>query len=156
MKRFLTYWPTAREPGGSLYRPGMTNAATGGGFLLPRAAAALLGVSTHTLADWADAGILRALVTPGGHRRYPAAEVRRMIEPGSVVAGRNHGAAARRGRPLTESEVNRLANEPDLNLWAALAAGYQADGSSIRQIAAAAGMKPATVAARITRAGRNA
>lgn len=123
--------------------------------LRPRAAATLLGVSTHTLAEWADAGIIPAMVTPGGHRRYPAAVVRRMIEPERGAGGRNHGAAARCGRPLTDTEITRLASEPDLHQWAALAASYQADGSSIRQIAAATGMKPATVAAGITRARRH-
>lgn len=37
----------------------------------PAAASALLGITPRTLDNWADAGIVRHLVTPGGQRRYP-------------------------------------------------------------------------------------
>lgn len=49
------------------------------------AACRLLGVDHSTLRRWSDAGRINAFVTPGGHRRYAASEVRALIErePGS-------------------------------------------------------------------------
>ncbi len=44
-----------------------------------RRAAELLGVSPATLRLWTAAGKVRAGVTPGGHRRYAEAEVRRLL-----------------------------------------------------------------------------
>jgi excisionase family DNA binding protein len=44
-----------------------------------RRAAELLGVSPATLRLWTAAGKLRAGVTPGGHRRYAEADVRRLL-----------------------------------------------------------------------------
>lgn len=41
-------------------------------------AAAILGVSTRTLAMWANAGKVRATRTPGGWRLYNLAEIRRL------------------------------------------------------------------------------
>ncbi len=39
-------------------------------YLLPRDAAAILAVTTATLATWADAGLIETLRLPSGHRRY--------------------------------------------------------------------------------------
>lgn len=123
----------------------------------PGVAAKQLGISTHTLADWADSGIITPLVTPGGHRRYYAADVDRLLQvptahrPPLGRLARNNGAASRLGRPLTAFEVAELAGASSIESWAQLAATYQADGSSIRQIAAATSVKRATVAARISR-----
>lgn len=44
------------------------------------AACRLLGVDRSTLRRWSDAGRINAFVTPGGHRRYAAAEVQALIE----------------------------------------------------------------------------
>ena len=41
-----------------------------------------LGVSATTLRRWADAGVVRTFVTPGGHRRFDAASVRALL-PGN-------------------------------------------------------------------------
>lgn len=41
-----------------------------------------LGVSATTLRRWADAGVVRTFVTPGGHRRFDAASVGALL-PGS-------------------------------------------------------------------------
>lgn len=46
------------------------------------AASNRLGVSPTTLRRWADAGIVRAFVTPGGHRRFDPDSVRALL-PGS-------------------------------------------------------------------------
>ena len=48
--------------------------------MTPAEAAKRLRVSPITLRKWADAGLIQALVTVGGHRRYPANEVERMLE----------------------------------------------------------------------------
>lgn len=44
------------------------------------AACRLLGVDHSTLRRWSDAGRINAFVTPGGHRRYAAADVQALIE----------------------------------------------------------------------------
>jgi len=38
-----------------------------------------LGVSASTLRRWADAGIVRAFVTPGGHRRFDADSIKTLL-----------------------------------------------------------------------------
>jgi excisionase family DNA binding protein len=38
----------------------------------------LVGVSSRTIQLWAGAGIVKAWKTPGGHRRFPEAEVQRL------------------------------------------------------------------------------
>ncbi len=43
-------------------------------------ASELLGVHPTTLRAWADAGLVRAFLTPGGHRRFMASELRAFIE----------------------------------------------------------------------------
>jgi excisionase family DNA binding protein len=48
--------------------------------LTPRQAAELLGVNTNTLARWVRAGMLPAVTTPGGHRRYRRADVRALSQ----------------------------------------------------------------------------
>jgi excisionase family DNA binding protein len=62
--------------------------------LTPGEVAALLHVDANTVARWSNEGRLRAIRTPGGHRRYPASEVLRLA--------RNNGSAGteqRRGMP---------------------------------------------------------
>jgi DNA-binding transcriptional MerR regulator len=39
-------------------------------WLPPRVAAEKYGVHPKTLARWADEGLIHAIMTPGGHRRY--------------------------------------------------------------------------------------
>jgi hypothetical protein len=66
----------ADEPG----RPSADAPAAGEPTWLPiRRAADLLGVSPATLRLWTAAGKVHAGVTPGGHRRYAEAEVRRLL-----------------------------------------------------------------------------
>ncbi|WP_285572976.1 helix-turn-helix domain-containing protein [Actinoallomurus iriomotensis] len=43
--------------------------------LRPREVAEMFGVRTTTIARWARDGILSAVATPGGHRRYRRAEI---------------------------------------------------------------------------------
>lgn len=46
-------------------------------------ARALLGINEATLRQWADAGLVRAFRTPGGHRRFSAEDIYQMMEPGT-------------------------------------------------------------------------
>jgi len=47
----------------------------GGQLLRPGEVGAMFGVSTKTVARWAADGLLSVIFTPGGRRRYRAAEV---------------------------------------------------------------------------------
>lgn len=61
-----------------------THGRRGGGteLMTPGEVADLFGVDPRTVTRWANAGKLRPLRTPGGHRRYRAAEVYDLIEAG--------------------------------------------------------------------------
>lgn len=48
--------------------------------------AALFQVSRRTVSDWARAGKLDAIITPGGHRRFRATQVRALLESQMVPA----------------------------------------------------------------------
>jgi len=43
-------------------------------------------VSRRTVSDWARAGKLDAIITPGGHRRFRATQVRALLESQMVAA----------------------------------------------------------------------
>jgi excisionase family DNA binding protein len=49
------------------------------GFLRPAEVADLLSVSPKTVSRWAKEGKLPFLKTLGGHRRYPAAEIHKLV-----------------------------------------------------------------------------
>jgi excisionase family DNA binding protein len=49
-------------------------------YLHPAEVADLLHVSPKTVSRWAKEGRLPFLKTLGGHRRYPAAEIRQLVE----------------------------------------------------------------------------
>ncbi len=57
-----------------------TGVAVNHGLLTPGEVARLFGVDPKTVSRWADAGKLEALRTLGGHRRYRADEVRRLLD----------------------------------------------------------------------------
>lgn len=52
--------------------------------LTPREVAAMFGVNVKTVTSWAKTGRLTAVRTLGGHRRYRAAEVRRLAIPDTI------------------------------------------------------------------------
>jgi excisionase family DNA binding protein len=54
--------------------------------LRPGQVAALFQVSRRTISDWARAGKLDAIITPGGHRRFRATQVRALLEAQMVEA----------------------------------------------------------------------
>lgn len=58
--------------------------------LRPGQVAALFQVSRRTICDWARAGLLDAIITPGGHRRFRAGQVRALLETRRVPAQRAH------------------------------------------------------------------
>jgi excisionase family DNA binding protein len=47
--------------------------------LTPREVAAMFGVTPTTVTRWARTGKLKAVRTPGGHRRYREPEVRALL-----------------------------------------------------------------------------
>jgi excisionase family DNA binding protein len=47
--------------------------------LMPAEVGRLFRVSPKTVSRWAREGKIRAVKTPGGHRRYPETEVRRLL-----------------------------------------------------------------------------
>jgi excisionase family DNA binding protein len=49
-------------------------------YLTPNEAASLLMVAPATLRVWTEKGVIRALTTPGGHRRFPREEVERLCQ----------------------------------------------------------------------------
>jgi excisionase family DNA binding protein len=51
------------------------NADDTSGLMTPAEVAALFGVNPKTVQRWAKTGRLSSIKTPGGHRRYRAAEV---------------------------------------------------------------------------------
>lgn len=69
--------------------------------LTPGEVAELFGVDPKTVSRWADAGKLRAQRTLGGHRRYRAEEVERLLASarGDVVPAGGSGEAAASGAP---------------------------------------------------------
>jgi excisionase family DNA binding protein len=58
----------------------MTGSASGGDWLTVSEAARALGMSRTTLLAAEEAGLLAPLRTPGGHRRYSAAELTRYLQ----------------------------------------------------------------------------
>lgn len=54
--------------------------------LRPGQVAELFQVSRRTVSDWARAGKIAAIVTPGGHRRFRMRDVRALIEAHKVEA----------------------------------------------------------------------
>jgi excisionase family DNA binding protein len=49
------------------------------GYLLPAEVAEMLSVSPKTVSRWAKEGKLPFMKTLGGHRRYPEAEIRELV-----------------------------------------------------------------------------
>lgn len=61
----------------------MTPADASDDLLTPSEVAKLFRVDPKTVARWAKAGRLQATHTLGGHRRYSAREVHRLLHPNS-------------------------------------------------------------------------
>ena len=57
-----------------------------GRLLRTREVALLFQVSERAVTDWARKGRIPSVRTPGGHRRYPADEIRALLEQASSEA----------------------------------------------------------------------
>jgi excisionase family DNA binding protein len=53
----------------------------------PGEVALVLQVSRRTVSDWARAGRIPFILTPGGHRRFRARDVRRLVETMTEALG---------------------------------------------------------------------
>jgi len=65
-------------PGKELSLPGNVK------WLSLQGASRMLGVHPSTLRQWADAGKIHTVRTPGGHRRFAESDVRALLEPEAV------------------------------------------------------------------------
>jgi len=63
-----------------LFGPDGTASGFEGRLLRTREVALLFQVSERAVTDWARKGRIPSVRTPGGHRRYPADEVRALLE----------------------------------------------------------------------------
>lgn len=58
---------------------GVDSGALSGRLLRTREVALLFEVSERAVTDWATKGRIPSIRTPGGHRRYPAEDVARLL-----------------------------------------------------------------------------
>jgi excisionase family DNA binding protein len=72
-------------------------------------AAEALGISASTLRRWADTGKLQTIRTPGGHRRFPVSEVRRLSTQASA-----HARGAVQSTELPQRPIHSFADLLDL------------------------------------------
>ena len=63
-----------------LFGDGVVASGFEGRLLRTREVALLFQVSERAVTDWARRGRIPSVRTPGGHRRYPAEEVRALLE----------------------------------------------------------------------------
>lgn len=74
----------------------------------------LLGVSPSTVRRWADSGLVRTFVTPGGHRRFSRAGLEAMlpdrpaVRPSLTDLGETSGRMARGYRRAVEDAPGRI------------------------------------------------
>ena len=82
-----------------LFGDGQVPPMLAGRLLRTREVAQLFQVSERTVAEWARRGRIPSVRTPGGHRLYPAEEVRRLLVTGddystmSLGDGENTGSS---------------------------------------------------------------
>ncbi len=69
---------------------------TGDDYLTPGQAAGILGVSPKTVSRWADAGLLRCVVTLGGHRRFEANVIQEVAAQMGVAGRAGDGGTTHR------------------------------------------------------------
>lgn len=70
-----------------------------GRLLAPGAVAKLFGVDPRTVTRWVDKGLLKPILTPGGHRRYRYLDVMALRDRLAVDAGPPISAAPGAGMP---------------------------------------------------------
>ena len=69
-----------------LFGEAVGNGPYKGRLLRTREVAVLFQVSERAVTDWARKGRIPSVRTPGGHRRYPADEIRALLEQTSTDA----------------------------------------------------------------------
>lgn len=87
--------------------------ATSGRWIGLREASRLLGVSPTTLRRWSDDGIVQTFTTPGGHRRFDARSIRRLL-PGTASRVTLEGLGE---TPERMTRAYRHANDRDPLPW---------------------------------------
>lgn len=87
--------------------------AASGRWIGLREASRLLGVSPTTLRRWSDEGIVQTFTTPGGHRRFDARSVRRLL-PGTAPRMTLEGLGE---TPERMTRAYRHANDRDPLPW---------------------------------------
>jgi excisionase family DNA binding protein len=84
------------------------------GWMTLTEACRLLGVSPSTVRRWADAGMVRTFVTPGGHRRFSRAGLESMLpdrptaRPSLTDLGETPGRMSRTYRRTGDDAPNRI------------------------------------------------
>jgi diguanylate cyclase (GGDEF)-like protein/excisionase family DNA binding protein len=130
------------------------HATAGGATVTLGEAAEALGVSTSTVRRWADTGRIQVVRTSGGHRRFPAAELRRLNAEATAAAR----PEVRPTQLPTESlpALHELLGGAAGELAAAVARGLY-DGPATGWFASAAGREQlGTWATALATASRNA
>ena len=69
-----------------LFGAASANGPYKGRLLRTREVAVLFQVSERAVTDWARKGRIPSVRTPGGHRRYPADDIRALLEQASSEA----------------------------------------------------------------------
>ncbi len=88
-------------------------ASIGGQLLRTVDVAQLFQVSERTVSEWARQGRIPSVRTPGGHRRYPADQVRRLLEAaeeGYRPPSEDSALAAARSSMVTDIGTRRSAH----------------------------------------------
>jgi excisionase family DNA binding protein len=84
--------------------------ALGGQLLRTADVAALFQVSERTVSEWARRGRIPSVRTPGGHRRYPADQIRQLLEDAEEGGPPSMGEDSPSGTGLTNLESRRPAS----------------------------------------------
>lgn len=71
-------------------------------------ASQLLGVSEAALRQWTDEGRVKAFITPGGHRRYSRAELRKFMSAEHKTLGTKDLAAGLEETAAIHREIDRV------------------------------------------------
>jgi excisionase family DNA binding protein len=80
-------------------------------------ASQVLGVSEVALRQWTDEGKVKAFVTPGGHRRYSRAELKKLITTQSKTLGIKDLVSRLEGSVGEHREISREAVENSLQSY---------------------------------------
>lgn len=67
--------------------PELARRAEADPLLTPKQAGAVFGVDTRTVTRWAKAGLIEAVFTAGGRRRYRTSDVQRLFEQAQRQGG---------------------------------------------------------------------